>query len=1152
LPRRPAALLIVLAVLVGLAAPTVILAADPSSSPLPTDARSPSAEPAPTPTPTATPPITEPLPTQTPSPTPAAGGAEPTGDTPEPDGSVTLADGTVLPPMPDGALTSVHGEMLAEHADDGLLFEAGGAPVTMPEPPDGSVQGLDAEPMGGITALPSGMQREVLGFLPYWMLTDGNLAEMNYQLVSTIAYFSVGALPDGNLDKGSAGAPSSGWSGWTSAHMTRVIDNAHRAGGKVVLTVTMMAWSSASYDRMRTLLTSAAARGRLVGQIVDAVRSRGADGVNLDFELVPTDMRAQYAAFVRQLKTALRNAGVGSYLTVCTTGGAASWATGYDLTALIASGGADALFVMGYDFHWSGSTRAGAVAPIDSPYVLDVSTAMADFLAQVPAGRIIWGVPYYGRGWDTTSSALNAPTAGNSFALYYTAHVRDATKYGRMWDAVGKGPWYRYYDGARATWVQAYYDDAASLGVKYDLVNRYDLAGTGMWTLFMDGTRDELWRLLASKFVHDTSPPSGGVTVLPQSTRTMAIEVSWQAIDYQSGLDYYNVQVRDRASSTWTSWLNRTRGTRATYIGTPGRTYEFRVQAVDWKGNRQPWITAPGKAASVSRGSFATVIASVLNVRSGPGTTHAILDTLAAGDRVRVIGGPTASGGYEWFQVEYGFEVWPSTDYPRIGWVARAGGGETWLVPAYAPSVTRLDPFLDDYALTSPAFSPNGDGRKDTIGLRYTLPSAVADLRVNVVNTSDRLVRQLALGAQGAGPHVATWDGRDTSGAFAPDGRYLMKVVATLSSGDVVTSPTPRAASNVVARWGLSIDRGAPSVSIVSPASGAEMLPASVRPMVTFNEGMTGLTAANVSLERIGVGIVAATIAWNATTRVMTVTPSAPLATSAGYRLSILAGAADLAGNPIAPWSASFTTAPGTVFAPARSLTVKPGTYTAYGIGAGGDVTAAKTLTFARASGAKVSQRATLPNLPGRWLYVENGAWAGMWLPEAAGTYLAGETERAGVAAGTRLAFAPGSHTGYRFATDGAVSASRTALLAAASGANVSARAIINGAPHWYVTNGIWAGWWVPESARVYRAGSIGQVPLASWPRIAMRAGTYTGYRYDAAGHIIGSKQATLARASGAPASSWAVINGRPHFLVSAGIWSGYWVPADGRMTFAP
>src|SRR6185503_1632828 len=129
------------------------------------------------------------------------------------------------------------------------------------------------------------------------------------------------------------------------------------------------------------------------------------DGVNLDFEPVSTTLRDQYTSFVRQLKAGLVTAGVGSYLTVCTMAGAASWATGYDLAGLTAAGAADAVFVMGYDYSWSGSARAGGVAPMDSPYILDVRGSVDDYLSIVPGGKIIWGVPYYGRSWLTTSNA---------------------------------------------------------------------------------------------------------------------------------------------------------------------------------------------------------------------------------------------------------------------------------------------------------------------------------------------------------------------------------------------------------------------------------------------------------------------------------------------------------------------------------------------------------------------------------------------------------------------------------------------------------------------------------------------------------------------------------------------------------------------------
>ena len=64
------------------------------------------------------------------------------------------------------------------------------------------------------------------------MLTDDALASMNYQLVSTIAYFSVNANMEGNLVKGPTGSPTTGWAGWTSSRMTEVINRAHANGAQ--------------------------------------------------------------------------------------------------------------------------------------------------------------------------------------------------------------------------------------------------------------------------------------------------------------------------------------------------------------------------------------------------------------------------------------------------------------------------------------------------------------------------------------------------------------------------------------------------------------------------------------------------------------------------------------------------------------------------------------------------------------------------------------------------------------------------------------------------------------------------------------------------------------------------------------------------------
>ena len=504
---------------------------------------------------------------------------------------IVLPDGTVLPPLPpEAAVPSIHAEMLREHANG--VFQFGpGAPPTVELPaenaPGASADGTwvaSGSPEQQTYALPNSLQREIHGYLPYWMLDASALQYMRYDLVSTIAYFSVGARTDGSLEKSGGG-----WDGWNSSAMTNVINAAHSRGVKVILTVTMMSYDGGAGQA--TLLGNAAYRARLVQEIAAAVRSRNADGVNLDFEPVYTGEREEYTSFVRELKAGLVNAGVGSYLTVATMGGAATWATGYDVAGLTAPGGADHLFVMGYDYSWSGSARAGAVAPMHSSYMLDITESVDDYLRLTSPSKIIWGVPYYGRSWPTKSDELNAytqPATSTSYsrAWYYTAGLEAAAAYGRRWDPNGLVPWFATWDAPNNTWREGYYDDAASLGYKYDLVNARGLAGTGMWTLLMDQGRSELWELIRNKFVdigrpyvYATSPGNGSANVPARVTAW-----AWFS-EPVTGVSGSSVRLHD--VSTWNQipagvWYDA--GSRAAWL-TPssplvsGRTY--RVELTD-------------------------------------------------------------------------------------------------------------------------------------------------------------------------------------------------------------------------------------------------------------------------------------------------------------------------------------------------------------------------------------------------------------------------------------------------------------------------------------------------------------------------------------------------------------------------------------------
>ncbi|HEY7846936.1 MAG TPA: glycosyl hydrolase family 18 protein [Candidatus Limnocylindria bacterium] len=1066
---------------------------------------------------------------------------------PLPAGALRPTDGRVLPPLPEELQQpSVHAEMLAEHAGDAMRFTPGAAPeVALDAAREAPLSGASSGPVGTasqLTAarLPNGLRKEVFGFLPYWMLTDAALSSMNYQLVSTIAYFSVNANMEGNLVKGQPGSPTTGWAGWTSSRMTDVINRAHASGVKVVLTVTMMAWDSASAHRQAMLLGSPTARSRLVNQIVSAVRTRGADGVNLDFEPLATALRDEYVSFVRQLKRALVNHDVGDYLTVCVMAGAATWATGYDVAGLTASGAADALFVMGYDFHWSGSSRAGGVAPMQSPYTLDVAGSMADFLTETSPAKLIWGVPYYGRTWPTSGSGLNAPTLGGGSKSYtYTGHRAQAAQYGRRWDDVGKVPWYRYWDGAGRHWVQGYYDDVHSLGAKYDLINARGLAGAGMWTLLMDAGRDELWRLLANKFVHDTAPPVGGVKLMPSTTDAQAFMLRWRAKDYASGVLSYTVQHR-RNGGPWRTWLSGTKKTAAWFTGYAGSTYEFRMRAVDVKGNAQRWIRVPPRPASVKPGAFARVTAATLNVRSGPGTGFGIVANATAGDVVKVLEGPIRADGCRWFRVQYGFAEWPSAAFPLIAWMCATQSGTPLMGPRQAPTVTRLAPFVTQTGATA-RFSPNGDGVRDGAQVEYTLKSAATAVALDVLDEDGTVVRSLALGAQPAGANTATWNGRLTGGAWAPAGKYLLRLTATDGAGRDHAGPSAGFSTAALNRWGIVADLVAPKAT-GTPRRGAEMVPAKSGARLTFSEPISGLSAATVQL-RVGGVRVAAAVRAAADRRSASVTPNAPLPAGVPVRIWLADQLRDQAGNRVIPVGWGFTTAPGAVFEPARRGSLAPGPQLGFGIAQDGDLRRLDRIRLAHARSFRAGQRAIIPNLPGRWLLVETGPLAGRWLRESTRAHLHGIVERTNHPASVTLRLRKALHIGRRFAADGHVRATRSLVVTRTLSVLADARAIINGQPQWRVAGGRLNHYWLAESSFAFKPGSIGRLELPAAPRIDLAAGTHTGYRYSPQGGVTSSQAVHYGRPRAVTVTAWKIVNGRAHFLVGSGALAGTWLP---------
>ena len=690
---------------------------------------------------------------------------------------------------------------------------------------------VDAAPVS-----PTGLRREVFGFLPYWELADDSTV-LDWRTLSTVAYFGVGCMSNGNLLKRNPdGSVTTGWAGWTSSRMTSVIQSAHQHHTRVVLTVSCFAWSAAGATAQAALLGSGAARARLARQIAAAVRDRGADGVNLDFEPIVAGYGDEFTRLVRTIRAELSAVARGYQLTFDAVGSVGN----QPIAAATAPGGADAVLVMAYDYRTANSNVAGSISPLTGP-AYDLYDTVKAYTKLVSPSKVILGVPWYGRAWSTPT---NDPHAKNISGGRYPgvaeptyAQAADLlAAYGRHWDAVEQSPWTSYRRqkcaprfGCVTSWRELYVDDAASLKLRYDLVNRAELRGVGIWALGFDGARPELRAALATKFLSDRTPPVTGIATLAPRQRDEGFRVAWTSYD-DSSIRGYDVQV-SADGGAWRAWLTATTSSSAIFLGADGHRYAFRVRGTDVHGNVSTWTSLPpglpGTPASIVVGRFASVVTDGLRLRAAPSTNAAVMTRLHAGDALQVIGGPRTGDGYTWFQVAGPVRQWRPVDPLQVGgWVAAFGNGETNVAPRSPVYATRVDAGITGLRLNdggTRVLTPNGDGANDGLRVTWTNQRAMDSIVLRIFRANGALVGTRALGAGklAAGAHAFLWDG-GLDGRLVPSGAYVVQVQGTAGA---VTYSAPSAApvSTVqLGRWGVVVGRTAPTAIVsatTSPAS---------------------------------------------------------------------------------------------------------------------------------------------------------------------------------------------------------------------------------------------------------------------------------------------------------------------------------------------
>lgn len=254
---------------------------------------------------------------------------------------------------------------------------------------------------------------------------------------------------------------------------------------------------------------SAAARQKFARSCAAWMRQNGFDGIDVDWEFPGNaEEKQNYAALLAELRAQLE---ARELLTIAAPAGPNQY-VGVAWEQIARD--LDWINLMTYDFAGAWSNTTGHHAPLyassfDSSKGAAMrnghAAAQAYRAAGVPAEKIVFGVPFYGRGWKGVSNANNGlfqkfngiPQGTRSGGAF---DYRDLKKnylptYARFWDDAAQVPW--LYN--RATQVMISYDDAESLTRKAEYVVANQLGGVMIWEISTDDEQGSLIHALDAR-----------------------------------------------------------------------------------------------------------------------------------------------------------------------------------------------------------------------------------------------------------------------------------------------------------------------------------------------------------------------------------------------------------------------------------------------------------------------------------------------------------------------------------------------------------------------------------------------------------------------------------------------------------------------------
>lgn len=226
-------------------------------------------------------------------------------------------------------------------------------------------------------------------------------------------------------------------------------------------------------------LSARTSRAHIIEKLLQEAQRVGLDGINVDFEALTEEEAPHFIQFLRELSITCR----ANNLVLSIDNPVPQYTAFYNRKEQGIIG--DYVIIMGYDEHTIGSPEAGSVASL--PFVEE---GIRLTLEEVPAEKVINGVPFYTRLWtEANNGTVSSKVMGMEEASQYTSekgmdvywNKEVSQNYGEL----------QTENGLERIWLE----DEKSLEAKLQLIKKYELAGCAAWKLGFE--RADVWPVIS-------------------------------------------------------------------------------------------------------------------------------------------------------------------------------------------------------------------------------------------------------------------------------------------------------------------------------------------------------------------------------------------------------------------------------------------------------------------------------------------------------------------------------------------------------------------------------------------------------------------------------------------------------------------------------